>query len=126
MQDIRTTSLLLNRVPDAREASKPRIGPDTRPDRPIGLEAATGQLARKPRPRKWKTPSCAPRRKSRISAGARRKTSPRAHKFAIESFAEALVPVQDSLEMALKIETPSIESLKDGVEMTLKQLDCGV
>ena len=46
----------------------------------------------------------------------------RAHKFAIESFAEALVPVKDSLEMALQVETPSIESLKEGVEMTLKQL----
>src|SRR5262245_32959446 len=47
----------------------------------------------------------------------------RAHKFAIENFAEALVPVKDSLEMALKIETPSIESIKEGVEMTLKQLN---
>ena len=46
----------------------------------------------------------------------------RAHKFAIESFAEAMVPVKDSLEMALKVETPSIESLKEGVEMTLKQM----
>jgi len=46
----------------------------------------------------------------------------RAHKFAIESFAEAMVPVKDSLEMALKVETPSIESLKEGVDMTLKQL----
>jgi molecular chaperone GrpE len=46
----------------------------------------------------------------------------RAHKFAIENFAESLVPVKDSLEMALKVETPSIESLKEGVEMTLKQL----
>ncbi len=46
----------------------------------------------------------------------------RAHKFAIESFAEALVPVKDSLEMALKLETPSIDSIKEGVEMTLKQL----
>jgi molecular chaperone GrpE len=46
----------------------------------------------------------------------------KAHKFAIESFAEALVPVKDSLEMALKVETPSVESLKEGVEMTLKQL----
>ncbi|SFB30868.1 molecular chaperone GrpE [Collimonas sp. OK607] len=46
----------------------------------------------------------------------------RAHKFAIEGFAEALVPVKDNLEMALKIETPSIESIKEGVEMTLKQL----
>ena len=46
----------------------------------------------------------------------------KAHKFAVESFAEALLPVRDSLEMALKIEAPSIESLKEGVEMTLKQL----
>lgn len=47
----------------------------------------------------------------------------KAHKFAVESFAEAMVPVKDSLEMALKVETPSIESLKEGVEMTLKQLN---
>jgi molecular chaperone GrpE len=46
----------------------------------------------------------------------------KAHKFAVESFAEALLPVKDSLEMALKVETPSIESLKEGVDMTLKQL----
>lgn len=46
----------------------------------------------------------------------------KAHKFAVEGFAEAMLPVKDSLEMALKIETPSLESLKEGVEMTLKQL----
>jgi molecular chaperone GrpE len=46
----------------------------------------------------------------------------KAHKFAIESFAESMVPVRDSLEMALKVETPTIESLKEGVELTLKQL----
>ena len=46
----------------------------------------------------------------------------KAHKFAIESFAEAMVPVRDSLEMALKVESPTVESLKEGVEMTLKQL----
>ncbi|WP_034295357.1 nucleotide exchange factor GrpE [Herbaspirillum sp. RV1423] len=46
----------------------------------------------------------------------------RAHKFAIEGFAESLLAVKDSLEMALKIETPSVESLKEGVDMTLKQL----
>lgn len=47
----------------------------------------------------------------------------RAHKYAVESFAEALLPVKDSLEMALKVETPSLESVKEGVEMTLKQLN---
>jgi len=46
----------------------------------------------------------------------------KAHKFAVESFAEAMVPVKDSLEMALKVESPSLESLREGVEMTLKQL----
>jgi len=46
----------------------------------------------------------------------------KAHKFAIESFAEAMVPVRDSLEMALKVETQTVESIKEGVEMTLKQL----
>ena len=46
----------------------------------------------------------------------------KAHKFAVESFAEALVPVKDSLEMALSVEAPTLESLKEGVEMTLKQL----
>ncbi|MGC1443772.1 MAG: nucleotide exchange factor GrpE [Burkholderiaceae bacterium] len=46
----------------------------------------------------------------------------KAHKFSIESFAEALIPVADSLEMALKVETPTVESLKEGVEATLRQL----
>ncbi|GAB3427189.1 nucleotide exchange factor GrpE [Massilia solisilvae] len=47
----------------------------------------------------------------------------KAHKFAIENFAEALLPVKDSLEMALKVEAPTVESIKEGVEMTLKQLN---
>lgn len=50
----------------------------------------------------------------------------KAHKFAIESFAEAMVPVRDSLEMALKVETPSIESLKEGVENDPQAADLGV
>ena len=44
----------------------------------------------------------------------------RAHKYAIESFAESLLPVRDSLEMALKADAPSIESIREGVEATLK------
>lgn len=46
----------------------------------------------------------------------------KAHKFAVESFAGAMVGVKDSLEMALTVEAPSVESLREGVEMTLKQL----
>lgn len=46
----------------------------------------------------------------------------KAHKFAIESFAEALVPVKDSLEAALLDTLSDREKLKEGVELTLKQL----
>ncbi len=46
----------------------------------------------------------------------------KAHKYALENFGEALVPVMDSLEMALKVEVPSVESLREGVEATLRQL----
>ena len=47
----------------------------------------------------------------------------RAHKFGIESFAEGLLAVRDSLEMALKVEKPSVESLIEGAQVTLRQLD---
>lgn len=46
----------------------------------------------------------------------------RAEKFAVERFAEALMPVADSLEAALHVNTTSLGSYRDGVEMTLKQL----
>jgi molecular chaperone GrpE len=46
----------------------------------------------------------------------------KAHKFAIEGFAESMLPVKDSLEMALKVETVSVEALKEGTEVTLRQL----
>lgn len=44
----------------------------------------------------------------------------KAHKYGIESFAEALLPVRDSLELALKVDAPSIENLREGVEATLR------
>ena len=46
-----------------------------------------------------------------------------AHKYAVENLAEALLPVRDSLEAALAIENITLESLKSGVELTLKQLN---
>ncbi len=47
----------------------------------------------------------------------------RAHKFGIEGFAEGLLAVRDSLEMALKVEKPTVESLIEGAQVTLRQLD---
>lgn len=46
----------------------------------------------------------------------------KAHKFAVESFAESLVPVRDSLEAALAQKDQTLESLREGVDITLKQL----
>ena len=46
----------------------------------------------------------------------------RAHKFGIESFASSLLPVRDSLEAALAAPSPTVESIRDGVEITYRQL----
>ena len=46
----------------------------------------------------------------------------KARKFGIESFAESLVPVKDSLEAALAQADQTVDTLREGVEVTLKQL----
>ena len=45
-----------------------------------------------------------------------------AHKFAVQKFVEQLLPVIDSLEMGLKAEG-DIESIREGMELTLKQFE---
>lgn len=47
----------------------------------------------------------------------------KAHRFGIEGFAGALLAVKDSLDAALTVENTSIESFKEGVELTARQLD---
>lgn len=46
----------------------------------------------------------------------------KASKFASEKFANAMLPVKDSLEAALATDKQTLESLREGVELTLKQL----
>ncbi len=46
----------------------------------------------------------------------------KAHRYALDSFSEALLPVRDSLEAALAAPQVTTESLRTGVELTLKQL----
>ncbi len=46
----------------------------------------------------------------------------KAHKFAVESFADSLLPVVDSLEKALEVDNATAEAMRAGVEITLKQL----
>jgi len=45
-----------------------------------------------------------------------------AHKFGVERFAEGLLPVVDSLEAALEAAADSPQALRDGLELTLRQL----
>ena len=46
----------------------------------------------------------------------------KARKFAIESFAESLLPVADSLEAGLAIKDATPEVIREGAEATLRQL----
>ena len=46
----------------------------------------------------------------------------RAHKYAVERFAADLLPVKDALESALAADNASPDALRDGVDLTLKQL----
>ena len=46
----------------------------------------------------------------------------KAHKYAIERFAQELLPVRDALELSLATPNATTEALKDGVELTLKNL----
>ncbi len=46
----------------------------------------------------------------------------KAHKFAIENFAEHLLPVLDSLEAALTHSSTDLAKVREGVELTLRQL----
>lgn len=46
----------------------------------------------------------------------------KARKYGVESFAESLLPVADSLEAGLAIKDGSIEQIREGAEATLRQL----
>jgi molecular chaperone GrpE len=47
----------------------------------------------------------------------------KAHKYAIERFSKELLTVRDALELALATPHDTIDALKDGVELTLKNLN---
>lgn len=46
----------------------------------------------------------------------------KAQKYGVEKIADALLAVKDSMDAALKVETPSVDSYKAGVELTARQL----
>lgn len=46
----------------------------------------------------------------------------KARKFAVESFAESLLPVADSLEAGLLIKDATVDQIREGAQATLRQL----
>ncbi len=46
----------------------------------------------------------------------------KAQKFAVERFSSEVLAVKDSLEAGLAVQTENVESFKNGMELTLKQL----
>ena len=46
----------------------------------------------------------------------------KSRKFAVEGFAESLLPVLDSLEAGLSIQEATVQQIREGSEATLKQL----
>jgi molecular chaperone GrpE len=50
----------------------------------------------------------------------------KARKFAVESFAESLLPVADSLEAGLAIKDASVEQIREGSQATLRQLSAAL
>jgi molecular chaperone GrpE len=50
----------------------------------------------------------------------------KSRKFAIESFAESLLPVTDSLEAGLAIKDAKIDQIREGAEATLRQLQAAL
>jgi molecular chaperone GrpE len=46
----------------------------------------------------------------------------KARRFAVEAFAESLLPVADSLEAGLLIKDASVEHIREGAQATLRQL----
>ena len=50
----------------------------------------------------------------------------KARKFAVESFADSLLPVKDSLEAAISIPAATPEQLLEGVHATLRQLSAAL
>lgn len=46
-----------------------------------------------------------------------------AHKYAIDNFSTEIIPVMDSLDAALAVENATVENFKNGMELTLKQLN---
>ena len=97
--------------------------PDTAGATPPTLESLSAQLAELQT--KYTEMSDAYLRAKAETENIRRRSEEevsKARKFAVEAFAESLLPVRDSLETSLAIQNATPEQLREGVDATLRQL----
>lgn len=106
--------------PDAGAASAPALGGGADPAALAELEAKLAEL----QARHAEVSDAYLRAKAEVENTRRRADEDlaKARKFAIESFADSLLPVKDSLEAGLAIENASPEQLREGSHATLRQL----
>lgn len=100
--------------PDTPETAAPEAAPPSPEERIAGLETALAQAKDEYLRAKAETDNTRRRAQTDVA---------NAHKYATENFAESLLAVKDSLEAALKDKSADIETLKNGVELTLRQLN---
>jgi molecular chaperone GrpE len=112
-KDSQTPDLLDELVVDA---SDPAPAPVVEPDLQSQLDAALAQNAT--------LQDLALRAKAEADNARRRAQEDvsKAHKYALENFAESLLPVRDTLELGLSNTTQTEAALREGVAATLKLL----
>ncbi|TMH04621.1 MAG: nucleotide exchange factor GrpE [Betaproteobacteria bacterium] len=105
----------------------PEARPEVSPDSPAAAPAATPTLEQQLAEAQAKLAemSDAYLRAKAETENVRRRAdeeTAKARKFAVEGFAESLLPVKDSLEAAIAVEVSSPQQMLEGVHATLRQL----
>jgi len=126
MQDNRQPTGIPDETPPALTAEAPSAAPaqqETRPDGPDTMPSLQDSL-RQAELKAAEHHDAWLRAKAETENIRRRAQDDiaKAAKYAAERFATAMLPVKDSLEAALASENQTVESLKEGVELTLRQL----
>ena len=102
--------------PEEREAAQAANEADTLAQAPAelaGLQARNAELAEQALRAQADMQNTRRRAEDEIS---------KARKYAVESFAESLLPVADSLEAGLAIQDATPEQIREGAQATLRQL----
>ncbi len=113
-------------TPPTADAAVPPVSPgaapapEAAPATPPGLEAQLAEL----QARHAEVADAYLRAKAEAENTRRRADEEvsKARKFAVDSFAESLLPVKDSLEAALALPDAKVEQVLEGVQATLRQL----